>query len=154
LIEVAGRFGQPHLPVAPGGGFPDAGFSGAGFPGVGFPYLPCTMVTEEGVDPAFGDCARVGYGCVRAVLRGILWFAASLRDGGRGSGVIDGFLRSGGMGCDILSKARSSARGRGGVTRVAAHRMGCVVSAGGAGVGAMCEIGDRNLSSLYGGGYS
>ena len=117
LMEVNGRFGQPPLSVAPGVGFHGVGFSGAGFPGAGFAYLPCTMATEGDVDPVFGDCARVGCGCVRAILRDILRHAAAMGDGGRGSGVIDGFLRSGGMGCDVLSKARSSARGQGGLWR-------------------------------------
>ena len=90
MIEVTGRFGQPPLSVAPGGGFPYVGFPGAGlsgdgllgagFPGVGFACLSCTMAAEGDVDPAFGDCARVGCGCVRAVLRDLLWHVASLRD--------------------------------------------------------------------------
>ena len=65
LIEVAGRFGQPPLSVAPGGGFPYVGF-----PGVGFACLPCTMAAEGDVDPAFGDCARVGCGRMRAYAGG------------------------------------------------------------------------------------
>ena len=134
LIEVTGRFGQLPLSIAPG---------------VGFPCLPCTMVTEGDVDPAFGDCARVGCRPVRAILRDLLCHAASLRNGGGGSGVIRGFLRSGGMGCDILSKRDllPAVGVMGGMVR----RTGAV---GGGGVGAMCEIDDRNLSSIYGGGYS
>ena len=50
-------------------------------------------------------------GCSGCRLRRV----ASLGDGGRGSGRIEGFLRSGGRGCDVLSKARSPARGRGDV---------------------------------------
>ena len=87
LMAVNGRFGQLPLSIAPG---------------VDLPYLPCTMVTEGDVDPVFGDCARVGCRPVRAILRDLLCHAASLRNGGGGSGVIRGFLRSGWMGCDIL----------------------------------------------------
>ncbi|MEA3325415.1 MAG: hypothetical protein U9Q37_09860, partial [Euryarchaeota archaeon] len=74
MIEV-GRFGQPHLPVASGGGFHGVGFSGAGLSGVGFLYLLCTMAAGGGVDPASGDCARVGCGCMWVSLPGLLWRA-------------------------------------------------------------------------------
>ena len=97
MIEVTGRFGQPPPPVAPG-----VGFHGVGLLGVGFAYLPCTMTAEGDVDPVFGDCARVGCRPVRAILRDLWCHAASLRDGGGGSGVIRGFSRSGWMGCDTL----------------------------------------------------
>jgi len=111
LIEVNGRFGQPPLSIAPG---------------VGFPYLPCMMATEGDVDQVFGDCARVGCRPVRTILRDLLLSVASLRDGGGGSGVLIGFLRSGGMGCDVLSKRDLLPAV--GAMRVMAHRMGAVVS--------------------------
>ncbi|PXF61255.1 MAG: hypothetical protein C4B59_04705 [Candidatus Methanogaster sp.] len=71
MIEVTGRFGQPHLSVA----------SGGGFHGVGFLYLLCTTAAEGGVDPVFRDYGRVGCGYVRTVFRGLLWYVTSLRDG-------------------------------------------------------------------------
>ena len=121
LIEVTGRFGHPPLSIAPGVGFPIVGFSG-----VGFPYLLHKMVTEGDVDPVFGDCARVGCRPVRAIPRDLLRHAASLRDGGGGSEVIRGFLRSGGMGCAILSK-RDLLPAVGAMGAMA-HRTGAVVS--------------------------
>ena len=149
MIEVTGRFGQPPPPVAPGVGFHGVGFLGGGLLGVGFAYLPCTMTAEGGIDPAYGDGARVGCRPARAILRDLLLSVASLRDGGGGSWVIRGFLRSGGMGCDILSKRDLLPAV--GVMGVAAHRTGAVARAGG--VGTMCEIDDRNMSSVYGGEY-
>ena len=114
LMEVNGRFGQLPLSIAPGVGFPD----------VGFAYLPGTMATEGDVDPVFGDCARVGCRPVRAILRDLLCHAA-LRDGGGGSEVIIGFLRSGWMGCDIL--LWGDLLPVVGVMRVVAHWMGDVL---------------------------
>lgn len=103
LIEVTGRFGQPPLSIAPG---------------VGFPYLLHKMVTEGDVDPAFGDCARVGCRPVRAISRDLLCHAASLRNGGGGSGVIRGFPGSGGMGGISCQKAIACPRsGRWGLRR-------------------------------------
>jgi hypothetical protein len=84
------------------------------------------MTAEGGIDPAYGDGARVGCRPARAILRDLLLSVASLRDGGGGSWVIRGFLRSGGMGCDILSKRDLLPAV--GVMRVAAHRTGAVVS--------------------------
>lgn len=66
LVEVKGRFGLLPLLIAPG---------------VGFPCLPCTMATEENVDPVFGDGAWVGCRPARAIPRDLLLSAASLRDG-------------------------------------------------------------------------
>ena len=111
LMEVNGRFGQLPLSIAPG---------------VDLPYLPCTMATEGGGDPVFEDCARVGCRPARAILRDLLLSVASLKDGGGGSWVIRGFLRSGGMGCDTLSKRDLLPAV--GAMRVAAHRTGAVVS--------------------------
>ena len=61
---------------------------------------------------------------MRAILRDLLCHAASLRDGGGGSGVIRGFLRSGWMGCDTLSWGDLLPVV--GVMRVVGRRMGAV----------------------------
>ena len=92
--------------------------------GVDFPYLLHKIVTEGDVEPVFEY--KTGVKCRWLIPGDLLWFAASLWNGGGRSGVIREFLRFSGMNYDILSK--SDLLPAVGAMRVMAHQMRDVVS--------------------------